>query len=1262
MIKIIQIFLIFLIINNYVFSQEKIIPKNIEWKAKLVRITKIDKENFYYINFENAVYKDLKNLLPYYSETINIENLFNSTNISARIVNLKFSKINDNNINKIKAIDKINSSIKVETKIVYLRKKAFLQISFIPLIKSTNGLEKLIEFDILLKQENTKKVLKISRTYASKSVLKTGKWIKIKTTKAGVYKLSFYELKSLGITNPANVRIFGNSQGMLDYLSDGDYYDDLQENKILIENNSVIFYATAASSWEYNETEKQFNNKNHLYSTGSYYFLSSDYNSGFDNVIKKQAQHSEPITHNITNFNSYKHHEIDTFNLIKSGQQWFGEIFDIYTNKNFDFEFSNIVSGSKINIKVSGAARSTFQTSFNISANGTNNTMYFLKTNYSSTDDYAMYNSQSFSFNSNGEKNINLQIEYIKKSASDKAWLDYITINALEYLKYDEKQLFFRNFETIGTNNVTKFNIESNKSSVRIWDISNPISVSEVEFSYTSNNLTYITQTNTLKEYIVFDENTYLSPIVEGDDLGEIENQNLHGLGQYNMLIVCNKKFIDYANELATHHKTNDNLSVYVTTQEKIYNEFSSGSDDVSAVRDYVKMFYDRASNESEIPKYLLLFGDGSYDNKKIFEDNTNLVVTYQSPNSLSPTASFVSDDFFGLLDDGEAINTGLVDIGIGRLPVKNTEEAENAVKKIISYSKSSSIGDWRSYLCFIADDEDGNIYIDDSETICKIIETNAPSFNVEKVYLDAFLQVSGSTGQRYPEVTNVINNRMRKGCLLVNYIGHGGTQGLTHERVIGVSDITSWDNFDRLPLFMTATCEFSRFDDFESTSAGEKVFLNPNGGAIALLSTTRLVYSNPNFYLNKSFAEVVFTQNNNDKRLGDIIRKSKNLTSSGINKRNFTLLGDPAVRLAYPENNINTLKINNKNIDINNDTLKALSKITISGELTDIQNNRKSNFTGVVFPVVFDKEKTVTTLNNDGVGAYDFASRNNILYKGKASVKNGVFSFSFIVPKDIMYNFGEGKISYYAYSSADNSDAIGYFSNIIVGGTSNEVNNDTKGPEIKLHLNDENFVYGGITNQNPKILAYVNDEYGINTVGNGIGHDILATIDNNSNSSIILNDYYESDIDSYQSGKIEYNLYDIANGEHTLKLKVWDINNNSSEEEIEFTVLDSKDIEISHVLNYPNPFTSNTSFFFEHNKPNTNLDVLIQIYTVTGKVIKTINTQVNSNGFRSNAISWDGKNDYGNRIGRGVYIYNIKVRTPDGQLVSKFEKLLILK
>ena len=1254
------------VLLSSLFSQSLNQSFTINWKNKQAFFSsgenaKLQEKYLFY--FEGSSYDYRKNHLPIFSKLINAT----QENIKVELTNTKFSILTKQELHQVVDIDKINEKIKINNTLQYSRKKVFLEFSFVPLRKNrlTGQYEKLISFDIKTTNTNTQKIKKIKKSYANSSVLSSGNWVKIKIAKSGVYKLTFDELRNLGIAQPENIRIFGNGGKMLPFYNSDERQDDLIENQILIQNNAVYFYGDGPVQWKHDNTDDLFTHQRNIYSNYAYYFLSSDYNSGADNDIVQENSTAASATHTVTSFTDLIYHEIDTLNLIGSGRLWVGEHFDFQTDYSFSFSAPNLLSGSDIKLRTSLLARSPISSVFTITmAGNTFPNSVFSAVSYDYIATYATHKKEQFQTTVNNLNEINVQIQYNKSSASSEAWLDYISINAIRELKFENTQMDFRNTESVGTGNISQFQLSSANGNVIIWDITNPQKPIKINATLSGTNLNFKLATDTLRKFIAFEPSMAYSAIIEGDDLGAIENQNLHAINQADMIIISHPEFMEYANELKQIHENENKFSIQLVNVEKIYNEFSSGSPDVSAIRDFMKMLYDRASTNMQLPKYLCLFGDGSYNNKHNFSENTNFIPTYQSENSLSPTQSFVTDDFFGLLDDNEGGHEGLMDIGVGRLPVKTKTEAANSIQKIRDYLSIDTYNDWKNRICFIADDEDNNIHQKQADELSQIIRNNYFDFNIEKVYLDAFAQESSSAGQRYPDANLAVNNQMEKGVLIMNYTGHGNENGLAEERIITVDQINKWNNQDKLPVFMTATCEFSRFDNYEKTTAGEQLFLNPEGGAIAMFTTTRLVYASPNFELNKNFYQFLFENDpstNERYRFGDIMRLTKNASGSGINKRNFTLLGDPALELPFARFYVKTNQVNGTSAEGQADTLKAFEKVNISGEIQDENGLKIQGYNGILYPAIFDKEQEIKTQNNDGEGVFTYKIRNSQLFKGKASIKNGDFQFSFIVPKDIRYNIDTGKVSYYSSSQQLLSDAKGSFKNVLIGSSGTNDLSDQEGPEIRIYLNDENFVNGGITNSTPKLLAFLKDESGINTTGNGIGHDIIVTLDDDANEQFTLNEYYESDIDDFTSGQLNYSFPELKAGEHKLHLKVWDVYNNSTEDSIIFNVVESEQFKISHVLNYPNPFSTNTSFFFEHNRPNEPLEVFIHIFSVTGKIVKTIHTDVVTVGFRSEGIQWDGKDDFGNKIGRGVYFYKLAVRTSQGEKTDKIEKLLIL-
>jgi hypothetical protein len=699
----------------------------------------------------------------------------------------------------------------------------------------------------------------------------------------------------------------------------------------------------------------------------------------------------------------------------------------------------------------------------------------------------------------------------------------------------------------------------------------------------------------------------------------------------------------------------------------------------------FAKMFHDRALiNPGTELKYLLLFGDGTFDPKNRVPNNNNMVLTYQAENSENYLSCYVSDDFYGMLDDNEALaSNDLLDIGIGRILASDQTQAKQQVDKIehymkngssfftsnnasccLEYNSNSTFGDWKLKYVQIADDEENNYFIqNDTEPQYNEVKTNHYEMNCDKLYLDAYPQQTTAGGQRYPDVYNAITDRIQRGAILVNYVGHGGEVGLAEERVVSIPQINSWTNINALNLFVSATCEFTKYDDPKRVSAGEWVSLNPTGGAIALMTTTRAVYFGVNTSVGNALFDNVFDRNadNSPLTFGEIMMRTKNDALDSDNKRSFTLIGDPALKIALPSLKVITDSINGKNPTVEIDTLNALSKVRIKGHIEDVNGNIQNGFNGILVPSIFDKVKKMKTLGQDpNSPEIEFELQRNIVYKGKSSIVNGYFDFSFVVPKDIALSIGKGKISYYAYDA--NFDAYGYDTNFRIGGINPTGINDDEGPQLEVFLNDEKFIDGSITDETPVLLVKAFDENGINTVGNGIGHDITAVIDGKSSEPIVLNEYYSSELNSYQSGEIRYQMSELEPGRHTVLVKVWDVNNNSSSVETSFVVNERQTPVLSNVYNYPNPFTTSTEFMFEHNQSCSTLDVQVQIFTISGKLIKTINENVNTVGFRNQGIKWDGRDDFGDQLGKGVYIYHLKVKNPDGELAEKTEKLVLLK
>jgi hypothetical protein len=699
-------------------------------------------------------------------------------------------------------------------------------------------------------------------------------------------------------------------------------------------------------------------------------------------------------------------------------------------------------------------------------------------------------------------------------------------------------------------------------------------------------------------------------------------------------------------------------MAVQVVTPEIIYNEFSGGLPDPSGIRNYFRMCYDLGNQSGKNTlKYVLLMGDGSYDNRNILGKNHNLIPTYQSENSISPVESFVSDDFYVFLDEDEGGSKGTVDLGIGRIPASTNDEATGVIDKIRDYHNKETLGNWRNVVTFIGDDEDNNTHMTQAENLTNFVNQNYPAFYTDKIYFDAYKQVSTPGGEKYPDVNAAIINRVKQGTLVMNYTGHANEKNLAAEDVLDISTINSWTNYNRLPVFVTATCEYSRFDANETT-AGESILFNPRGGGVGLFSTTRLVYSGANFVLNSKFFRYIFAKDDlgNNLRLGDVMRLSKAAANTGINQLNFSLLADPAMRLANPEYQVKTTSMNGRDVETTVDTIRTLSVVTVKGFIADSNGSKLTSFNGEIIPTVYDKAMRVETLGNGGESPMSYNVQNSVIYKGLASVVNGDFEFSFFVPKDISFKLDKGKILYYAYN--ETIDANGYFGGFYIGGSSNSSISDTSGPEINLYLNSNTFKDGGTVSASSVLLADISDATGINTAGTGIGHDITAVLDGDNSSIMVLNDYFQADKDSYTSGKIVFPMTNLAEGEHTLKLKVWDVFNNSSEVEIRFVVKD--DFRIESVVCYPNPMQGETRFVFTHNQPDETFDVDLEIFETSGSRVDWIQDRLGSSGTESSPLEWIPA-ERSVVMRPGVYIYRITA-TANGKTTSGSGRLVYVR
>lgn len=1192
----------------------------------------------------------------------------------------------------------------VRTQITEGRGKPFLIVLIVPIrLSESFGAEKLISFDLEIELVTVARANIRSLNFAEQSVLSEGTWYKISTAKDGVYKIDKNLLSQLGIDisslNPSSINIYGNGGPLLPELNSTERFDDLQKCGIYIEGESdgqfnesdyILFYAKGPDDWALNydvpEGRSRWTHSKHYYSDSAYYFIRTDDTAPLR--IQTTQSTDEPETHVVNKFQDFIYLENDLYNLSASGREFLGDEFYLNTTGNYSLQMPNMLSEYPAMFEARVAVRSLGGASnFTINVGGNNIQTQGITSYEGALASLAGLANVKTSFNPSGSSvPVNFTFNKYSNTADVRGYIDYMRLNATRALTVSGSQMKFIDTTSTGPGSIGRFVLSSATSQQQVWDISDYILPKKMDILTFGSVSEWKMSTDFVHEFITFSNAGFPTPVA----IGRVANQNLHALNDVDLVIITSPIFRESAEAIAEIHSAEGSV-VVVTTLTEVFNEFSSGNPDVTALRMLMKMLYDRANgDETKMPENLLLFGDGDYTkNKGNGAFNGANVIVFESDESLSPGGSYCSDDYFVLLSDTDnASYLNFLDAGVGRIPASDIGEANGYVDKIRAYiaenttsdggvscigdEAQSPYGQWRNILTFIADDQDGSgdpvetIHLNDADELSALMKLHHPEYDIVKIYADAYKQESTPGGERYPQVEEAIKNRVQNGSLIVTYLGHGGQRGWAHERILDLNTINTWTNKYKLPVFLTATCELARYDDPSFNSAGEIIVMNSEGGAIAMLTTTRIVFAGSNMQMDLSFFDVALEEETIPQlNFGKINMLTKNgVSASNSSKPNFSLLGDPALKFVYPRHKVITTMFNGQEIENFNDTLKALQEIEIKGFIGDAQGNKLTNFNGYIYPTVFDKMTHVYTQNNDfdgengSVQEYDVFNKN--IFKGKASVIAGDFSFKFVVPYDINYTVDSGRVSYYAV--AGNLDAHGYTQDFLIGSSLNGAQLNTVGPEISLFLNDTTFVSGGMSDTEPILLALLKDENGINTVGNGIGHDLIATLDGDSQNPIVLNDYYQTDLDTYKSGQVRYQLSSLTAGNHSLSIKAWDIHNNSSTSTLDFTVAENSLIALQHVLNYPNPFTTHTEFMFEHNQVCALLDVRVQVFTVSGKLVKTLEQQVIQNGFRSDPIAWDGTDDFGDRIGKGVYVYKIEVHNENGQKAEQYEKLVILK
>ncbi|PSL48851.1 putative secreted protein (Por secretion system target) [Chitinophaga niastensis] len=1108
------------------------------------------------------------------------------------------------------------------------------------------------------------------RHYKNNSVLAKGSWYKLAITAPGIYKIDIPFLNNLGINTQqllsAKIRLFGNGGQLLGEPNSTPRYDDLPEVALyaadggdgyLNGNDYMLFYAPGPHRWDFNSTWKTFTHQYNLYSDTAWYYINTD-----EDGVRVQADNSflQPGVPEYT-FDYHAFYERDSLNFLNSGKQWWGQEFSkvLGLSRTYNFTLPAAPVGP-VSVSIRAAARSSSGCNFNVTVNNAAaGNIYLLPVTDNIFEGVATAAAATGTAVAN-QSQLVIGVDFAQGNINDHGWLDYLEVQARCPLVMPAAgPLDFRSSVYVGSGQNTSYVIHNVQAQTKIWDVTDALHPVAVNTVLQGDSLLFTGKNEQLHEYLAFNSSDAGSPAA----IGKVPNQDLHGSSSADMIIITTTALRSQAERLAAWHRAQDQLTVQVTTMDQVYNEFASGSPDPTAIRDYVKMFYDRGP----APRYLLLFGAASYDYRQRVKNNTNDVPSWQSDASLDAIRSYVSDDYFGILNDqGDITRTdipNLLDIGIGRIPARNLDEATLAVNKIIRYRQSATFGAWRNQVTFLADDGDNNLHFNAAEMMSSIIEKNNHLLNIDKIYLDAYPQVVEPTGTRSPEVNKAIDSRIDRGTLILNYSGHGSNSRLAEETVIDAGSTAAWHNENKLPLFITATCDFAPFDDPGITSLGHKVLLQNNGGAIALMTTTRAVFAYSNQVMNANYLKTAFTPQADSTMpaLGTAARLAKNITysSSGdvINNRKFQLLGDPALTLAFPQYRVITDTINGRSVLTGRDTLKGLGHYTIKGHIADAQGNAVTDYNGTLFTTVYDQPSDQKTRGNtpqSQVAAYSL--QRNALFQGTQTVTNGQFTVTFVVPKDLNPGEGNGKISY--YTNNDTQDGNGYFNNFTTGGLAAEAVADTTGPAIAAWLDKRNFRSGDITGHDPLLIVDLADSSGINISGNSGSYQIIAILDNSE--YFVLNDYFEASLNSYRRGSILFPLRGLSTGEHQITIKAWDTYNNAAGATIHFKVAEPDILAVEEVGNYPNPFHDITRFTFLHNQQGVQLQLTLQVFALDGRLVKTMRSTIISTAGRFDGMPWDGRGDAGAKLSPGLYIYRLTI-AGNGNTRIKGGKLVLL-
>ena len=1078
------------------------------------------------------------------------------------------------------------------------RRRATLYLSFVPIVFRDGRFQKLVSFKLSVTEKShsrrqASRAEADSALYAAHSVLATGQWAKIRVKASGLHQLTDAVVRQAGFSSAARVRIFG-------------YGGNLQPE--------AVSASYLAATDDLQEVPSALVDGRRLFWAKGPVSWATD-----ETLVRTRNNYSDYGYYLITD-DGTEPQLLEADELIGQGYPSADDYHSLYEQDNYAWYHGgrNLYDGS------------TFQ----------------IGTPHSYTlPAYAADATMAITMTYNGPFEATVSV----------------------------------NGQTLGTMTATNKPATYTRAVVRTWTFYPNALEAENTVTITQNSGSVI-----LLDYISLrSREPKARPDAESTSLPTAEyycnitNQDHHADPQADMVIIIptSQKFRQQAEQLADLHRQKDSLRVNIVPADELFNEFSSGTPDANAYRRYLKMLYDRAQTEADMPRYLLLFGDGAWDNRML-ETNwrrmsaDDFLLCYESDNSVSETECYVADEFFCMLDEGEGSNlksADKADVAVGRLPARTAAEAQALVDKVKAYTDNDEAGAWQNTLCFMADDGNGNDqnqHMADTESVVSTIAEKTGGFMVKKIYWDAYVRQTSATGNNYPDATRLAKQQMRNGALLMNYTGHGSATQLSHEQVLLIADFKEATSM-RLPFWVTASCDTTPFDTAEE-NIGETAMLNSSGGAIAFLGTTRTVYENYNVRLNRAVMSMLFDPALADITLAEAVRRAKNSLIDAkksqdrdvsVNKLNYVLLADPALRLAIPRTEAVIDSINGRAVADDGLTVCAGKHATITGHIDTAEP-----FNGKVTIIVRDAEQTVVCKQNYVAAdePFVFQDRPNTLYQGSDYVRQGRFSCTFTVPTDISFTGKPGQVLVYAVDDAKQITAHAENDNLNISSSDDGTANDGVGPSIYCYLNSPAFSNGATVNATPYFYAELSDKDGINAAGSGIGHDLELIVDGEAGRTYHLNDYFQYDFGDYQSGNVGYSLPQLAPGTHKLLFRAWDVLNNSSTAELTFDVDPAQQPSIAQVVCTHNPATTSTSFVISHDRAGSQVDVVLEVFDTSGRKLWQKEQSGTSAG-QYYTIDWDLTTASGSKLRTGVYLYRVLVSCNGSSQASAAQKLIVM-